>query len=234
MERIELLIKEYDTLRDESLGSMSHRSQIVSFGLASLCLLLGTLFGSSIVAGSSFLRLALAGIGIPALSIGVLLLWLGEVERMVRAGNCLAQLEILINAEVLGTEAESRPALQFETWLRSPGVQMRYPYVVVPTLFLGAAVGAPLLTLFADPPIDLSANAITPIACAWLAGIYLAMRYIRSRAALIPMIGSTTNMSGARYRPLESAVAQLGQQSAPLVGAVEKDRPTVEGVANAR
>jgi hypothetical protein len=136
-------MKEYETLRQESLDSINNRSQIVSFGLGTIGILAGGVLASERASQSIPLLILVFSVGIPTVSVLVLYSWLGEVERMMRAGRFMVDLEARINAEI----SPGDPALTWERWLRTANTQMRYPYIVVLALFLGIAVGAPFLGL---------------------------------------------------------------------------------------
>lgn len=143
MNKTELLLKEYETLRQESLDSINNRSQIVSFGLGTIGLLAAGVLASERASSSLPVLSLVFCLAIPTISILVLYSWLGEVERMMRAGRFLVDLEARINAEIDSKE----PTLTWESRLRSGSTQMRYPYLVVLALFLGIAAGAPLVGL---------------------------------------------------------------------------------------
>lgn len=134
---------EYETLRQESLDSINNRSQIVSFGLGTLGVLAGGVLASERASNSFPLLVVVFSVGIPTISVLVLYSWLGEVERMMRAGRFMVDLETRINDEI----SPANPALSWERSLRSSNIQMHYPYVVVLALFLGIAVGALFLGL---------------------------------------------------------------------------------------
>lgn len=131
MDSVEIMLKEYETLRQESLNTINNRNTILSFGLATI----GTIFTGSIVAyttGTYALISSLALIlAIPAISSLVLLIWLGEYERMQRAGRFLVELERKINEEA------SKELLTWEIHLRESRSHMKYPYEAVVTLLIG-------------------------------------------------------------------------------------------------
>lgn len=145
MDKTEALLKEYETLRQESLDSMNNRSQVVSFGLGSVGLLAAGVFASDRALQAAGLLVLVFSAAVPIISILVLYVWLGEVERMIRAGRFMVDLEGRINTELDPTT----PTLTWEGWLRSAGTQMHYPYIVVIALFLSIAVGSPLVGLVA-------------------------------------------------------------------------------------
>lgn len=97
MDEVDALFKEYDTLRQESLDSMQNRTQIVAFGLGTLAVLAGAVLSLDSGDRSPHLIVAVFSIGLPVISALVLYIWLGEVERMMRAGKHIQQLELRIN-----------------------------------------------------------------------------------------------------------------------------------------
>jgi hypothetical protein len=122
MDPIEVLLKEYETLRQEILVSMGGRNSVLSFGLATI----GAVFTASIAtqigeSPSVFSSIILA-IVIPIICIFVLFMWLGEYQRMQRAGKFLAKLEQRINKEA------KKELLSWESKLRSKRKHMKYPY----------------------------------------------------------------------------------------------------------
>lgn len=141
MEALDIMLKEYETLRQESLDTMNNRSQIVSFGLATIGVIIAAAFSLDRAERSLSLNTLIFSAGIPSLSVLILYIWLGEVERMMRVGDYLRGLEARINAL-----ADRQTALlQWEQWLRTSTKQMRYPYIVVIGLFFGLAFGAPVV-----------------------------------------------------------------------------------------
>jgi len=122
MDAIDILIREYETLRQEILTTMANRNTILSFGLASV----GAIFTASI-AFSKENSLSLLGslmliIGLPAIDLFVIYIWLGEYQRMQRAGKFIMGLEHRINEEA------KRTLLSWETNLRMQRSHMKYPY----------------------------------------------------------------------------------------------------------
>lgn len=143
MDSVEIMLKEYETLWQESLNAMNNRNTILSFGLATI----GAIFAGSIVAYTtgtysliSSLTLILA---IPAISSFVLLMWLGEYERMQRVGRFLVRLERKINKEA------SKELLTWETHLRERQYHMKYPYNATVFLLIGISGISLILGLIA-------------------------------------------------------------------------------------
>lgn len=130
MDRVEILLAEYKTLRQESLNAMNNRNRILSFGLATI----GAILAGSIVAytnntHSPVSRFALI-VMVPVISSFVLLMWFGEYKRMQRAGKFLSELEKRIN------KVARERLLTWETHLRKNQLHMKYPYYATVALLL--------------------------------------------------------------------------------------------------
>jgi hypothetical protein len=155
MTNVEILLKEYDTVREESLTTITVRSGILAFGLATTVGAFAVLtllpVNSEVPERSglpNFVRMVTV-IGIPAITTGVLWMWFGEYQRMQRAGRFVAELEQRIN------QAAGADLLTFESHLRAQPAStegskatgcnkhLRYPYyatiVLLTTLGLGSA-----------------------------------------------------------------------------------------------
>jgi len=165
----EIILEEWKSLRDESIRSMTHRNTIISFGIGAL----GALFftGANFYNNSSFISKLLSfGIFyylIPFLSVMTVVLWLGEAERMSRAGARMKSLEEKINTaygdEVLGWETylrkqRTKEGEYFIRRLISNTLQMWYPYIAVILSFAGffcASVGIAIVLFYSlyNPPI---------------------------------------------------------------------------------
>jgi|CXWL01.1.fsa_nt_gi hypothetical protein len=122
MDKADILLKEYETLRQEILVAMSSRNSVLSFGLATI----GAIFTASLAtqtgATPSLLSSLILELGVPAISIFVLFMWLGEYQRMQRAGKFLVGIEKRIN------DIASKELLTWETSLRAKRGHMKYPY----------------------------------------------------------------------------------------------------------
>ncbi|ODS36129.1 hypothetical protein BEH94_01855 [Candidatus Altiarchaeales archaeon WOR_SM1_SCG] len=117
MDWLSVIMEEYKSLREESLTAMQTQQSILRFGTATLGIVLAAglnLWEKSLLPEFVFLFL------IPLLSYLVIIIWVGEVERMIRAGTFLAQLEKKVN-KAFGGKPE---ALTWESWLRTK--QNRY------------------------------------------------------------------------------------------------------------
>ena len=166
MDPVEIMLKEYETLRQESLNSMNNRNTIISFGLATV----GAIFTGSIVAYTTDIHslipsLALI-VAIPIINTFVLFMWLGEYERMQRAGSFIAKLERKINKEAL------KELLTWETHLRGDQAhaKMKFPYTATMGLLIGISVVSTALGLVGA---DFSATLLK-----WITGIALVIAHI--------------------------------------------------------
>jgi hypothetical protein len=166
MEPIEIILKEYESIRQEILASMNNRISVLSFGLATI----GAIFTASIAVYTtntySLLSSLMLIFAVPAIDVFILFMWLGEYQRMQRAGRFLVELERRINEQASGA------ILTWETHLRSQRLHMKYPYdtaVMLLTIigFISMALG--LVTL----PLSAIAKVIMAIAGLTLhAGLY--------------------------------------------------------------
>jgi hypothetical protein len=110
-------VEEYKALRAEVTTSITAQVSILSFGSATLALVIGptlTLWHRSALATGLVFSVL-----VPVLSAMVVVIWFGEVLRMVRAGSALADLEDEINT--FGQEWNGWPigALSWEYALRT-------------------------------------------------------------------------------------------------------------------
>jgi len=134
MKPIEVLIKEYETLRQEILSTMNNRISILSFGLGTI----GAIFTASIaiyVTSNNIILPSLTlSLAVPFICHFVLFMWLGEYQRMQRAGQFLVGLEKRINDEA------SKSLLTWETSLRAQRQHMTYPYNTTVMLLLAISI----------------------------------------------------------------------------------------------
>ena len=137
MDAIEILLKEYETLRQEILTAMGSRNTILSFGLATV----GAIFTASIAtqfgdSPSPFSSTILAVV-IPIVCVFVLFMWLGEYQRMQRAGRFLVGLEKRINDEA------KKELLSWE----SKHEHMKYPYNTTAMLIILLSIASHVIGL---------------------------------------------------------------------------------------
>jgi len=120
---LDVVLTEYTALRSEVLRAMETQQTSLSFGAATIGILAAGGFNAwehEVPAVVVFLA------GIPTLSGLVVLVWLGELTRMQRAGAMLFELERKVNDEL--ESAGKGKALSWETALRergSPGTTRR-------------------------------------------------------------------------------------------------------------
>lgn len=99
--RLETLLREYETLREEILQCVRLQYRIITAGI----LFLGTALGIAFEYHSVFLV-------IPPVLAAVFSLWATEQSRMMRAGNYIQMLENRINMELKGIY------VFWENWIR--------------------------------------------------------------------------------------------------------------------
>ena len=143
-----IMLEEYRALRSESLASMKSQQATVSTGTGALAVLVGLAFRQTLPVQSLILLMP-----IPALSYVVLLIWLGEVARMMRAGFYLATIESRVNTYCLVRGMPT--ALGWESWLRQKGAKGRTPqvdwnYKAIIGLFLATSLGSVVLAMVRD------------------------------------------------------------------------------------
>ena len=171
MDRLEIILKDYGQLREESLQSMRNRNSILTFGLG----VIGVIFHAAI---SSFslktsegylLCLLIFNLAIPVLSFLILTLWMGEAARMSRIGIYLKERELLINMlaesilpkipkESNVAENKNKPShfnklTYWENYIREESTSKRtrqliYPYIAVIILFVGISIASIIIANF--------------------------------------------------------------------------------------
>lgn len=142
MTPVEIRLKEYEMIRQEILASMANRTSILSFGLATI----GAVFTASIATYRySILSSFVLIFAVPAINCFILFMWLGEYQRMQRAGKFLRDLEKKVNEEV------SKQVLTWETYLSSQRLHMKYPYNTTVLLLIMISVISLSLGLIALP-----------------------------------------------------------------------------------
>src|ERR1700752_4289026 len=99
MDDLEIRLEEYKTLRQEVLTAINNRISILSFGVASISLILYAGITNyrpakpeDAASNTLFVGLVLF-LAIPVVAVFVLRIWLGEYERSQRAGTFLVTIE---------------------------------------------------------------------------------------------------------------------------------------------
>src|SRR5215470_16749881 len=118
--RLQALLAEYNSLRGESLTSISNRIIIANFTFGALALILAALVTrakpNAIVGIVSLFF-------VPQVAKTGLLIWLGEYDRSQRVGHWLAGVEERINRVL------DREVMSWEGSLQHRGTHMGYPYL---------------------------------------------------------------------------------------------------------
>lgn len=117
---IQLLLTEYDTLRQESLQAINNRIQIMNFGFTSLSVIIAGVLSSKI---SHWILAPVCLAFIPGAAKASVLILLGEYHRSQRAGRGVARIE-----EEVKRRVGDGGCLSWETGLNSRTSHMRYPY----------------------------------------------------------------------------------------------------------
>jgi hypothetical protein len=146
MEWLTPAIEEYKTLRTESLESMKGQQSTLRAGTATVGVVIATgfnLWDKPILPGLIFLLF------IPFICYLALVIWIGEVARMMRAGYYLTKIEQKINS--IYPEVEN--VLLWENWLRTKDAKSRTPqmklnYLAIIALFFATALASIIIGNF--------------------------------------------------------------------------------------
>lgn len=134
--KIEILLAEYNSLRGESMEALRNKFQVLAFGFAGLSVFVGsTLTGKTGLATAALILFVI----VPTLSKAVMVVWLGEHRRMVRAGGGVAALETEIN------RLAGASLLGWERWVRTESRAMSLPYRTTIGLFQFASGSSVLI-----------------------------------------------------------------------------------------
>ncbi len=163
MNPIEILIEDYKLLREESLQSMKNRNAILTFGLATLGFVIHAGV-SSFTAGNQsgyWFSFFIFYLGLPLVSLLILILWVGEAARMSRTGIYMKEREVLVNL-LSGSIIDKYKnnvnfendfpkhydkVLYWENYIREKigkkkTRQLKFPYLAVLFLFFGISLGS--------------------------------------------------------------------------------------------
>jgi biotin transporter BioY len=127
--QVQAALAEYESLRQESMASISNRVTVVNFTFGALAVIIAALLAQP---EPGLLSGVIAVLFVPQLAKTGLLIWLGEYDRSQRAGRWIRDLEIRIN-----TLVDNR-SMSWESALLSKGTHMSYPYASTVLLLLGA------------------------------------------------------------------------------------------------
>ncbi|NQS98088.1 MAG: hypothetical protein HQ591_06520 [candidate division Zixibacteria bacterium] len=148
--KVQVMMEEYKSLRSESLQSMGNRNSILTFGLGTIGLIFHA--GISIINTQDVFSFLIFSFFLPVLSLLLLVLWMGEAERISRVGVYLVDFEKKVN-EIFKNDEQLRQLLHWETWLRefkqskNRTNQLLYPYLAVVILFLGISISSYIFIL---------------------------------------------------------------------------------------
>ena len=122
LSNVEIILKEYEAIRQEILVAMGNRISILSFGLATIGAVFTASIAVSVTDNYSLLASLMLILAVPCINSFVLFMWMGEYQRMMRAGTFLLDLEGRVN-KIAGADV-----LMWERHLRSQRLHMKYPY----------------------------------------------------------------------------------------------------------
>lgn len=143
MNWLEAAFEEYKTIREESLTAMQMQQAVLRYGLAIIGLLIATALNTwdqLILSGTLLL------VFLPVVCYLIVMIWIGEIGRMMRAGQYLYKLEKKINLKI----DDQNPPLNWEIHLRDfsntgETPQLRWNYLaILGILFFFAAASVVL------------------------------------------------------------------------------------------
>ena len=129
---IEVLLREYESLRRESLQAINNRILIMNFAFTSLAVVTAAILSSSVARG---VLVPICLLFIPVSAKASLLIWLGEYSRSQRAGQGVARIEKRINDQL-----KDPTLLTWESGLASSGTHMAFPYSATAAYMLSIGV----------------------------------------------------------------------------------------------
>lgn len=146
---LELAVTEYEALRDEILTTMNTQQGTLRFGTAAISILaVGTInvWEDKLVTTLAFL------FAVPFLTKLLLTIWMGEVTRMMRAGDHLGRIEKRF--QELYPEMP-KPIMRWETGLRDPSSAItrwkrhyEWNYLAIVLMFWSIAVASMALGVY--------------------------------------------------------------------------------------
>lgn len=145
---LKVLLEEYKALRAEIVAALQLQQQVVAFGVTVLA---GVSAVSAAILKDDPLAAMLVGSLSPAIALALLLVWLGELERMVRAGTWVALLERRVG--LLFPDLPS--PLGWESALRGinspfPSSRVLHRYRGILAVFILLSLAPSLAAFFAD------------------------------------------------------------------------------------
>ncbi len=98
---LDVLLAEYDSLRQESLNTISNRIQTMVLGLTAISALMGGALATNQLTANKSILIGVFSGAVPLVSVFVILVWLSEAVRSHRVGHYLASVvEARVNAKL--------------------------------------------------------------------------------------------------------------------------------------
>jgi Zn-dependent protease with chaperone function len=110
---VDLAIEEYRTVRAEELVALQSHLAILRYGITGCAVLVGVAVQQH---KDRYLGWIIAIAIVPMVVLFSVVIWMGEYERMARAGHYLARLEARLNQRFSHVDW---PALRWESWLHA-------------------------------------------------------------------------------------------------------------------
>lgn len=134
------VFEEYRALRQEVLTALQTHLSTLRYGITAASVLTGL----AVQLKESYLGAVIALVVVPLVIVFAAVTWMGEFERMARAGRFIAELEIRVNGHF--PLCGRAPPLQWETWLRegdpdtSRQARARHRYFAILMVFIALDV----------------------------------------------------------------------------------------------
>jgi Zn-dependent protease with chaperone function len=222
-----LSVEEYRSVRQEEIVAMQSQISTLRYGVTGSVVLIGIAAQQH---ADKYLGWAISLALVPLVLLFSAVIWMGEYERMARAGHYVAILERRLN-DRLG-ESRWRP-LTWESWLREGGASHpriiggQHRYLTIACVFVGfqvAAVAMGLHFYWHQHAHDPARNWLIPTAVAVNLGILLTLLgYFRSSYERLRDFTADPEERGHKVRPrlririrLYSILALVAFISAPI------------------
>lgn len=190
---LDLAITEYEALRDEILTTMETQQGTLRFGTAALSILVVgaiNVWDDKLVTTLAFL------FAVPFLSKLVITIWMGEVTRMMRAGDHLVDVENQF--QKLYPEMPE-PIMRWETGLRDPRSSTtrhkrhyEWNYLAIILMFWSIAVASMALGVYQG----LSGGLQTSDGWVWTIGVLVLCASIVGLLFILSQLATVTHTQG--------------------------------------
>lgn len=129
------VLEEYRSLRTEAIAAREAQLAVLRFGAANLAVLVAAAL--SLRNKETVFAAAILSLIVPGVVFFVIEIWLGEIERTIRAGNFVAAIERRLAEHFRNTD----PPMAWEIWLRKgpkgqPSAPQRAAVVRASIIFL--------------------------------------------------------------------------------------------------